>query len=61
MSEEGGVIASLVLALVAIGLVATLGLSGAAHEVVVLGRAGYHAIAGWFSTHRPTVGAGGGG
>ena len=60
-SEEGGVIAGLVIGLVVIGLVATLGLSGALHEVVVLGRAGWHATAGWSSTHRPTVGAGGGG
>ena len=60
-SEEGGMIASVVIALVAIGLVATLGLSGAAHEVVVLGRAGWHAIAGWFSAHRPALGTGGGG
>ncbi|MDA8283003.1 MAG: hypothetical protein M0Z42_06805, partial [Actinomycetota bacterium] len=54
MSEEGGVIASVVIALVAIGLVATLGLSGAAHQAVVLGRTGWHATAGWFGVHRST-------
>ena len=60
-SEEGGVIASVVIALVVIGLVTTLGLSGAAHEAVALGRAGWHAVAGWFSAPRPAVGTGGGG
>ena len=54
-------IASVVIALVVIGLVTTLGLSGAAHEAVVLGRAGWHAVAGWFSAHRPALGTGGGG
>jgi len=61
MSEEGGAIASIVLGLVVIGLVATLGLSGALHEVVELRRAGWHAVTGWVSTHRPAVGTGGGG
>jgi len=54
-SEEGGVIASLVIALVVIGL------SGAAHEAVVLGRAGWHAAAGWFGAHPSAVAGGGGG
>lgn len=49
-SEDGQLL--WVLALIAVGLIATLGLVGAAHEVVHLIAAGWHALVTWVSRRR---------